>query len=48
MPKWLKSLLIVVGSLVLVGGAIYGILRLVKSRSASEVNVYRAEELCTN
>lgn len=47
MAKWLKSILIVAGSLILLGGAIYGVLRLVKSRSASEVNVYRAEEVCT-
>ncbi len=48
MAKWLKSLLIVVGSLVLVGGAIYGVLRLVKSRSAAEVNVYSVGEVSTS
>lgn len=45
MPKWLKSLLIVVGSVLLVGAAVYGILRIVKSRSASEVNVYSMNDV---
>lgn len=48
MPKWLRNILIVVLCLCAAGGGAYGILTVVKNRSAGAVNVYPAENLCMN
>lgn len=48
MPKWLRSILIVILALGATGGAIYGVLTIMKNRSTGPVNVYEASSLCTD
>jgi len=48
MPKWLRSILIVILVLALLGGGTYGILTVLKNRQAGAVNVYPVSDLIMN